>query len=160
MEEFLIDVIQRIPILGPLANSNSLIWPIAEVFHFVGLALLVGAIGILDLRMLGMAKALSPASVHRLVPIGVLGFGLNLASGMVFVAANPANFIPNSIFQLKMLFIVLAGINVLYFYIWMFPKVEAVEAGGSVPAGAKVAGALSIALWMGVIITGRFMAWF
>jgi len=160
MEDFFIRFFTEFPVLGSFTNSNSLAWPISEVFHFLGLTLLVGAIGVLDLRMLGLAKGLTPASVHRLVPIGIIGFTFNVLSGLMFVVASPTTFIPNPVFQLKMLFILLAGINVVFFYIAMFKKTEAVPAGGDAPVGAKVVAGVSICLWIGVIITGRFMAWF
>jgi hypothetical protein len=160
MEAFFIRLFQGMTFLGDLPNTYTMIWPIAEVMHFLGLTLLVGSIGVLDLRMLGMAKGLTPASVHRLVPVGIIGFILNVIIGTVFVASNAATFIPNPIFQLKMLFILLAGINVVFFYVTMFKKAEVVPAGGTLPVGAKVVASLSLALWTGVIITGRFMAWF
>lgn len=160
MEAFFIRLFQSMPFLAEFPNAYTWVWPIAEVVHFLGLTLLVGAIGVLDLRLLGLAKGLAPAAVHRLVPVAVVGFAFSLASGLVFVGSNPAMFIPNPVFQLKMLFIFLAGINVAFFYIAGFRKAEAVPAGGNVPLSARLAGGVSLALWMGVIIAGRFMAWF
>jgi hypothetical protein len=160
MEEFIIGLFSSLSFVADFTNTNSWVWPIAEVCHFLGLTLLVGAIGVLDLRLLGMAKGLSPAAVHQLVPIGVIGFALSFLSGGLFVASSPSTFIPNPLFQLKMLFVLLAGLNVIFFYLTGFRQTEAARAGDSVPLSARIAGGVSIVLWMGVIITGRFMAWF
>lgn len=133
-------------------------WPLAETLHFLGLSLLIGVIGILDLRMLGMAKGLSVRSMHRLVPWGVLGFVLNLVSGISFVAADPGRFLPSGYFQVKLILIVAAGINVLVFYLTLYR--ESLEWGpeADVPASAKIVAVTSLLLWSAVTIIGRFMA--
>src|SRR5690606_31220805 len=60
-------------------------WPIAEIVHFTGLCLLMGTVGMFDLRMMGLVRGLSMAALHKLVPFGVLGFALSAASGFTFV---------------------------------------------------------------------------
>src|SRR5262245_65969348 len=57
-------------------------WPIAESIHFLGLCLLIGCIGTFDLRLLGMAKRVPIAAMHRLIPFGMLGFVINASSGL------------------------------------------------------------------------------
>src|SRR6185369_17215418 len=67
--------------------------PLCESLHFIGMAMLVGVVGVIDLRMLGMAKRLPLAPLQRLVPWAVLGFVINLVTGLVFIAANPRQYI-------------------------------------------------------------------
>ena len=64
-------------------------WPAAEVLHFVGLSLLFGVLLVVNLRVLGGLRAVSYASLHKLLPWAMLGFGVNLATGMMFVVASP-----------------------------------------------------------------------
>ena len=64
-------------------------WSIVESLHFLGLCLLVGAIGTFDLRLLGFARRVPIAAVHRLIPWGLLGFAINILTGTLFVMTEP-----------------------------------------------------------------------
>ena len=64
-------------------------WPVVEIVHFTGLCLLMGTVGMFDLRMLGLVRGLPLAALHRLVPFGVFGFGLSVGSGVMFVTSTP-----------------------------------------------------------------------
>jgi hypothetical protein len=94
------------------------VWPVCEIIHFVGMALLFGCIVLLDLRILGVGKGIPFSALERFVPLGIIGFCLNLITGFIFVAGNPTGtpmdyFAHNLAYQLKMLAIFLAGINAL-----------------------------------------------
>src|SRR2546423_6044246 len=99
-----------------VAGGVPWIWPLCETLHFMGLALLMGVVGVFDLRMLGMAKELPLGPLQRLMPWAVLGFGINLVTGCLFFAGDPFQYIPNVAFFFKLLFIALAGVNVFLFY--------------------------------------------
>src|SRR5262245_26345166 len=97
--------------LGLAANGGvPWIWPLCETLHFFGLALLVGVVGLLDLRMLGWFKGLPIAPLQRLIPWAIFGFAINLATGFIFFAGNPLQYINNPAFGYKLLFILLAGL--------------------------------------------------
>jgi hypothetical protein len=144
--------------LSSFVASNWWGWPLAETLHFIGLCLLIGVIGTLDLRMLGMARGLSIASMHRLVPWGVLGFALNVISGIAFIAADPGRFVPSALFQFKLLLILLAGINVLVFYVSFYRTSLEWAPDGDIPIGSKIIAATSLILWSAITLIGRFMA--
>jgi hypothetical protein len=139
-------------------------WPLCESLHFIGMAMLVGVAGVIDLRLLGMAKGLPLGPLQRLMPWAALGFAINLITGFVFIAGNPRQYIgpPLSLsFAAKMLFILLAGLNVLLFYITGLKRlVDRVEAGHDAPLGAKVSAAVSLFLWIGVMYWGRMLQFF
>ena len=78
-------------------------WPAVESVHFLGLTLLFGSIVVWDLRLLGMARSVPIAAFHRLVPLAVLGFAINVASGSLFVMAEANQYVYNPAFQLKVL---------------------------------------------------------
>ena len=90
MEEFL-RYWMRWPSVEQIIYKYLWAWGVAQSLHFVGMVLLIGTVGILDLRMLGMAKQLSPASLKKLIPWGVFGFLLCLATGIFFVTGIWAN---------------------------------------------------------------------
>jgi hypothetical protein len=139
-------------------------WPLCESLHFIGMAMLVGVAGVIDLRLLGMAKGLPLGPLQRLMPWAALGFAINLITGFVFIAGNPRQYIgpPLSLsFAAKMLFILLAGLNVFLFYTTGLKRlVDRVEAGHDAPLGAKVSAAVSLFLWVGVMYWGRMLQFF
>ncbi len=150
--------------LGRLVNEVSWSWPIMEMLHFMGLALLVGITGLYDLRLLGVAKSVPLAPLHRLMPWALVGFGLCLATGVIFVTGNafkePIVLLLNIPFQLKMLFIALAGVNAATFYLSpVRGAVEALGPGEDAPRAAKVIAGSSLALWIGIIYFGRMIPW-
>lgn len=132
-------------------------WAICETLHFFGLCLLIGSIGMLDLRLLGVAKKLPVGPIHQLIPWGMFGFALCIISGALFVTGDPDSFLQRDTFQLKMLFVLLAGINVLIFYLFMFREVEALGPGDDAPFRAKAVAATSLFLWFAVIYYGRLL---
>ncbi len=135
-------------------------WPVCETLHFFGLSMLLGTIGMFDLRVLGLAKRIPMASLHRLVPWGVAGFVLNAMTGFVFLVTYPNLYVYQVPFQLKMLFIALAGINVLAFKLFVPRKLDALGSGDDAPLAAKIMCGASLFLWIGVLVAGRYLAFF
>lgn len=133
-------------------------WPIAQIVHFLGLSMLIGTVFMFDLRMLGMARRISIAALHKLIPWGVAGFVLSALTGFMFLTAAPDQYIYNSAFQGKILFLGLAGLNILIFYGFAYAKAKLAGPGESVPFLAKFAAGLSIVLWTGIIVFGRMLA--
>jgi hypothetical protein len=133
-------------------------WPAAQIGHFLGLSLLIGAIFMFDLRMLGMAPGISIGALHKLIPWGVGGYVMNIVTGFMFVTAAPDQYVYNSAFQWKMIFMALAGLNILVFYAFAFRKARLVGPGGGAPPLAKLAAASSLFLWTGIIVLGRMIA--
>jgi hypothetical protein len=134
------------------------IWPACETLHFIGLAMLIGAVGLLDLRMLGVAKGLPVAALHRLIPWGVAGFIINAITGFLFFAGDPFQYINNIAFGLKILFILVAGLNMAAFYLFgVFRVAEALGPGDDAPLSAKLIAGSSLFLWVGVMYLGRML---
>lgn len=135
-------------------------WPVAEIVHFSGLCLLFGAVGLFDLRMLGLARGLSLRALHRLVPFGVAGFVMSAASGLMFVVTAPDQYLYNPALQTKMALLLLAGINMLLFYATAARSVWATADDALPPLRARVFGAVSLLCWLGVITCGRVITAF
>ena len=131
-------------------------WPLGEILHFFGMALLIGSVGLVDLRMLGVGKGIPIKSLEKFIPLGIIGFIINVLTGIMFVAGNPVGgpqeYLLNLALQLKMLCVLIAGLNLLAFYaLGIAKKANAVEPGGDAPVSAKVVGVVSLLVWFGVI---------
>ena len=141
-------------------------WPLFETLHFAGIALLIGGVGMFDLRILGMAKGLPLAALRRLLPWGVFGFILCVVTGAGFVLGMRSNIERNAYdvlttdvwLQLKLLFILLAGMNLIAFYLTgMSRAVDRLGPQDDAPMLAKVIAGASLFLWLGVIYFGRLI---
>jgi hypothetical protein len=133
-------------------------WATCETLHFVGLCLLLGSIGVLDLRMLGFAKHIPPGAIHKMVPWGVAGFVINLVTGAFFFIGAPYQYVKNIAFLFKLIFIMIAGFNILYFYLGGVRKqIENLGPDDNPPLSAKVVSWVSIVAWFGVIYWGRML---
>src|SRR5262245_54035828 len=99
--------------LSMFVNNTNWVWAICETLHFMGMALLIGCVGLLDFRMLGVGKRLPVGPLHRLIPFGIAGFVINLITGIMFFVAIPNQYMFNVAFIAKIALIVIAGINVL-----------------------------------------------
>jgi len=135
-------------------------WPLSETVHFLGLSLLIGTIGMFDLRLLGMGKRVPLRALHKLVPWGIAGYVLALLTGLLFLATEPDQYIYNSAFHWKMFFMTLAGLNVATFYLGFFRRVKLVGSNESAALPAKMIAAFSLFLWIGVIVFGRMLTFY
>lgn len=135
-------------------------WPALESIHFIGLTLLLGSIGAWDLRLLGVAKRVPLAAFHRLIPFAIVGFAINATSGAFFLMTYPDQYVYNPAFHLKMLCVILAGLNVLVFYATSFRRLNALESAPEGPMLAKLNGAVSLGLWITVIVLGRMITFY
>ena len=134
--------------------------PTFAILHFFGMALLIGSAATIDLRLLGLAKALPLRPLQKLVPWGILGFVINLGSGIGLYSGNPGQF-QNRAFAAKMAFVVFAGLNAILFYTTgLASEVNTVAAGQDAPLSARFVAALSLFLWVGVIYCGRMLPFF
>jgi hypothetical protein len=135
-------------------------WPMIQTLHLFGMTLLVGAVGLFDLRVLGLAKGIPPKSLHKLIPWGVAGFLINVATGIVFFVGNPDQYAFNLAFRLKLVAMALAGANLLLFYTTAYGEVKSVPAGGEAPLRAKIMTGVSLFSWTAVIVCARILTWF
>jgi hypothetical protein len=147
---------------SPIADlmRTAWAWPIAESLHFLGLCLLVGAIGTFDLRLLGVARRVPIAAVHRLIPWGILGFAINVSTGLLFLLTEPDQYIYNPSFHFKLLFMTIGGLNAATFYLTSYRRIFRPDASLEAPTRAKVIAAISLCAWIGVITGGRLLTFY
>lgn len=135
-------------------------WPIAEIAHFTGLCLLFSAVAMFDLRMLGIARGVSLRDLHRLIPFGVAGFTLSVASGFCFVVTMPDQYLFNPALQTKLALVGLAGVNMLVFYATTSGAVARTEPHALPPTRARLFAVVSLVCWVGATVCGRVVTAF
>jgi uncharacterized membrane protein len=158
MIETLLEFSQSTGIYGFMNSAWG--WPIAESLHFVGLCLIIGTVGVFDLRLMGLAKATPLKALHRLVPLGVAGYLLNVTTGIMFLTTAPDQYLFNPAVQTKLLFMLIAGINMLFFYTTTATATRATPALAQAPLRARVIGTISLTCWLAVIVCGRLITYY
>jgi hypothetical protein len=118
----------------------------------------------MDLRLLGVTFRNVPASefTNRLLPWTRVGFVVLVITGFVLFYASPVRYYYNIFFRIKMLALVLAGLNVWFFHSRIHKRIQEWDRSVVPPRAARVAAIVSIAMWTIVVVTGRMVAynWF
>lgn len=143
------------PRIRAFVMDSTWAWPACETLHFIGLSLLIGVVLLVNLRLLGVTKQLSLHALDRLLPWAILGFGVNLITGIVFFVAKSEQYTRNVSFHWKIALLLLAGVNALYFTV--FDKAWTLPAGHEAPPLSKFIAASAMFLWVGVMYFGSML---
>ena len=141
--------------VGAFVTGTPWMWPTCETLHFVGLSLLLGVVLAVDLRMLGVMKSVSFTTLHRLLPWGILGFGINVLTGILFFVGSPDQYTMNSAFQWKIVLVLLAAANGLYFTV--LDETWILGPGDEAPMMAKVMAGSAMFLWVAIMFCGSML---
>jgi hypothetical protein len=145
-------------------HESRYAYDLIESVHVWALCLFFGLAVMFDLRLLGWTMRRVPVSEvsRRLLPWTVVGFVIMVISGSLLFSAIPLRSYQNIFFRVKMLMLLLAGLNVWIFHSGVYRRVEKWDLDVAPPRTARIAGALSIALWIGIVLAGRMIAynWF
>ncbi|MDP2817046.1 MAG: hypothetical protein Q8O29_01985 [Polaromonas sp.] len=133
-------------------RSHVWAYPALEVVHIIGIALLLGNLVLLELRVFGLGAALPVKDLSRLsLGIAFTGFSVVAASGLLMFASQPAELLANRAFTLKMLLLLAAGCNAAWFHgRASLEKLDAL---------ARVQMAVSTLIWLAVVACGRWIAY-
>lgn len=146
--------------LGDVMRHSLWTYPIVEVVHILGFAILVGAVVLFDLRLLGFSPTVSIRSLERhLLPWAWTALLLIVPSGLAMLSAHATEFAANPAFRVKLVLIAFAGINALAFHGGVYRSVSAWDQHQPTPAAAKASALLSLSIWLGVITCGRLIAY-
>jgi hypothetical protein len=154
-----LDWLQNTPVAIFVAET---LWayPLLETLHTLGMAMLLGTLGLINLRVLGYKPALSLFGTQDLLPVAWIGFTINAASGLLLFTSDAVNFFASNTFKVKILLIILAGINAAILSRRIYADGAAqVDAGGS-EASMKVLAGSSLAFWVIAVICGRIYAYY
>jgi hypothetical protein len=145
------------------AMMRGSVWaePIVETVHVLILTLFLGFVFQLDLRLLGIGMRYRRASevLHESNPWLAGSFVVLVISGLLLFAADPVTFYNNAYFKVKMIMIVVAGLNVLLFNATAGRSMVTWDQDLKTPTRAKIAAIASLVLWISVVATGRIIAY-
>lgn len=139
---------------------NSLyLFPLIESVHVIGLTMVFGTILIIDLRLLGVASTQRPftAIASDVFKWTWLAFAVTATTGALMFITNAGTYYQNAYFRAKMALLALSGLNMLVFEITARRSVRAWDREASAPASARAIAALSLVIWVGVIVLGRWI---
>lgn len=151
------EAIQSSP-FGHWAGRSQFAYPVANLVHLLGLVMLVGGIGLVDLRLAGGFRSLPPAALSRvLTPVAIMGLLLMVPSGLIMFAADAEAMAASPTFQRKLVLIALALANAALFR-WIWGK-RIADWEASPPLGGRLMAGASILLWLVVAAHGRMIAY-
>jgi hypothetical protein len=135
--------------------ARAWVIPAVATLHYIGMVLLFGVSLLLMLRILGVMKSIPFSGIHRLLPVAIFGFVINVITGMLFYLQSPEGYLKKDAFQMKIVCILLAAVPVLYFTVFDDPW----QTGSNRNASAltKVAGICAFAFLLGAMIYGRLI---
>jgi hypothetical protein len=148
--------------IGTSIRESDYLFNVIETSHVLGITLMAGTIAIFDLRLLGIVLKDDERSdvASQVIPLTVAGFILMVISGGFLFWSEAAKMYGNTAFRLKLLLMVLAGLNPLIFHTTVYRTVPEWEKGKSAPPRARTAAVISLVLWSAIIVLGRAIAYF
>jgi len=147
---------------NPLAQTireNELIFPWIEAIHVLAVTLVIGSIALVDLRLIGVRalnRAISNIS-KELLPITWIAFLVAAITGAILFTSNALSYSQNFYFISKMILLGLAGINMMCFQFIIGKNLDSWNHYQQLPTAARIAGAISLTLWVSIIFCGRWI---
>jgi hypothetical protein len=133
------------------------LWPLCESLHFLGLCVLIGGAGFLDLRLMGFFRGVALRDVRKFMPWATAGFIINLVTGTLFLIMQPHLYLGSIVWWSKVAFIVLAGFNAAFFETRLSHSALALAPDADMPRSLKIVGGLSLFSWFAVLYCGRML---
>jgi hypothetical protein len=142
-------------------RENDFAFPLLDAVHVSAIMLVLGSIVMVDLRLLGAASRFQRVTrlSREVLPWTWSAFALAAISGLLLMSGQAGAYAANAQFRLKMALLLGAGINMLLFHFLTWRRVEQWDQMLPPPIPARLAGGLSLALWLGVAIAGRWVGW-
>jgi hypothetical protein len=133
------------------------LWPTCESLHFIGLCMLIGGAGLLDLRLLGFFRGLHIRHVKALMPWAIGGFVINAVTGVLFLVMQPHLYLSSGVWWAKFTFLAIAALNAAFFETRLAVPALAMHPDADTPRALKIVGAVSLLSWFAVLYCGRMM---
>ncbi|HEY3825793.1 MAG TPA: DUF6644 family protein [Bryobacteraceae bacterium] len=147
--------------VGTSIRESTYVFPLVEATHVIGLAISVGTITIVDLRLIGAVMKKEPVTdvIEQLQPYTLTGFAAMFISGILLFWSEAARLYPSYSYRTKFVFLFLLGVNALYFHSKTYKSVHRWNNDAITPFGARMAGWIGITFWAVVIFMGRWTAY-
>jgi len=145
--------------LGRTISESAIVFPWIESIHVLAITFVVGSIAIVDLKLLGLASRNDTISrmTREVVPWTVAAFGLAAVTGSLLFVSAAARYWDNGFFRAKLLLLLAAGLNMLVFHFVTGRDTAKWDAGVQPPPAARLAGGLSLAFWVLIVVCGRWV---
>jgi hypothetical protein len=145
--------------IGTAVRENGVIFPWLEVAHVIAISTVVGTIALVDLRLIGAASTSYPISrlTKALLPLTWISFAFAFVTGALMFSGQPATYFGNFAFRMKMVMLLAAGLNMAVFHLLTMRGISLWDRDAPVPAAAKVAGILSMIIWVTIVALGRWI---
>jgi len=140
-------------------RQSLYLFPLIESVHVLGLTLVFGTITIIDLRLLGLASTRRPFTTvaSDVLKWTWLAFAVTVTTGLLMFVTNATTYYPNAYFRAKMALLVLSGVNMVAFELTARRSVRSWDGNAAAPAAGRIVAAVSLVLWMSVIVLGRWV---
>ncbi len=150
--------LQATPLSTGIRESDW-VFPSIECVHVIAFAVALGAIFVVDLRLVGLASRRRRAEdlTGQLLPLTWGAFVVATIAGLLLFTGKPETYTSNAFFLSKLVLLALAGLNMAAFHLFVQKPLASVPDGGREPATARISGFLSLALWTGVVVCGRWI---
>jgi hypothetical protein len=137
--------------------GTTWLWPACESLHFLGLCVLIGGAGFLDLRLMGFFRGVALRDVKAFMPWATAGFVVNLVTGGLFLVMQPHLYLASPVWWFKVAFIGLAGLNAAFFEMRLSEGALALSPEADMPLSLRLVGGLSLISWFAVLYCGRML---
>ena len=150
--------LSNVPFARAISDGATL-FPWLECLHVLAIALVVGTIAVVDLRLLGYPAHRKSADrlIVELLPYTWVAFGIAAITGGLMFVSNAASYAHNVHFQWKLALILIAGINMAVFHLTLHRRIAEWDALHPPPVAVRAVGAMSLSLWIGVVFLGRWI---
>jgi hypothetical protein len=140
-------------------RENATLFPWIEAIHVLGVTVVIGTVGIIELRLIGVASLNRSVSrvLKDLLPITWVGFAVSVVSGFLLFASNAPTYGHNTFFLTKAALLFLAGLNAFGFHTFVERSIARWDSAARTPIPARLSGVFSLAMWIGIVICGRWV---
>jgi hypothetical protein len=145
--------------VGVLVAESLWGYPLFETIHSIGMAMLIGSLGLINLRVLGVKADLPLLATRQLLPLAWFGFTLNAISGSLLFSSDAVYFFESYTFRIKMVVIVLGGLNAALLGRRIFRDAAAGSSAAPPTASTKWIAASSLVFWFSAVCAGRLIAY-
>jgi hypothetical protein len=150
--------LEATPVATAIRESTWL-FPTIETLHVLAIVLVVGTIMIVDLRLINVASRRRPVSelMNEVLPWTWMAFTLAAITGFLLFTSSAVKYVHDAPFVYKMALLLIAGVNMAVFHFGSYRKVALWDRDSLTPTGARIAGGLSLVIWVTVVALGRWI---
>jgi hypothetical protein len=140
-------------------RENASLFPWIESVHVLAVTIVIGTIGIIELRLIGLTSVNRPVSrvLRDTLPCTWTAFAVAVVSGFLLFASNAPTYAHNTFFLTKVVLLFLAGLNALGFHSLIERSIANWDTAARTPLPARLSGVFSVVMWIGIVICGRWV---